>query len=171
MAVVERTIQKQGIQPLGRIGNLAARILTYGLALVALVLVAQQGWQSGERWYGDIVYGYPRSVSLTAYVGHGNERSFPTLVQTFNLNGQVSVLVAPGGDMKQSHVLEGPYIVGQDGAYAVAYPTLRDVNGDGHVDLMINVRNELIVYINENSKFRLMTMEERAALPDTWYKE
>ena len=38
------------------------------------------------------------------------------------------------------------------------------VNGDRHIDLVINVKNEQILYVNDaaNSSFRLINAQERA---------
>ncbi len=169
MAVVQRTMRRSMVLPLGWSMLALLRLMTYGLVLLAIGLAVQQGMELGQRKLDDIRYGYPRSVRLLGYVGHGDERYLPTVLETLNLHGQISIIVIPGGDVHALQVLEGPYIVGDDGPYAVAYPELHDVNGDGHVDLIVTVRNEALVYINENGKFRTMTMEERATLADEWY--
>jgi hypothetical protein len=39
-----------------------------------------------------------------------------------------------------------------------------DVNGDGHADLLVRVKNEEVVYINDSGEFRLMTRAERPAV-------
>jgi hypothetical protein len=38
---------------------------------------------------------------------------------------------------------------------------LLDVNDDGHPDLLLRVRKEELVYINDSGQFRLMTRAER----------
>jgi hypothetical protein len=38
---------------------------------------------------------------------------------------------------------------------------LHDVNGDSHADLLVRVKNEEVVYINDRGEFRLMTRAER----------
>lgn len=168
MAVVQRPMPGRVVRQMSAKIGLLFQIATYVLALVALVLVVQRGVVAGQRLLDDVRYGYPRSVRVLAYVGHGDERAMPTLLQTLNLRGQISVIVIPGGDVKQVQVLAGPYVVGSDGPYVVATPMLRDVNDDGHVDLVVTVRDEAIVYMNENGAFRMMTMEERATLKDGW---
>lgn len=168
MAVIQRPIQGRLAQRTVRKLSLLFQSITYVLALLALVLLVQRGAESGQRLLDDVRYGVPRSVHALAYVGHGNERSMPTVLQTLNLNGQISVLVIPGGDIKQLQVLEGPYVVGSDGPYVVPYLSLRDLNSDGHVDLVVTVRNEAIVYINDSGKFRTISAEEHATLMDGW---
>jgi hypothetical protein len=147
---------------------LLLRLVVYGLALLALALVVQHGAEHAQRTVDTLRYGYPRSVSMLGYVGHGDERYLPTMMETLNLNGQIHILIFPGGDVQQLQVLEGPYVVGKDGAYVVAHPSLRDITGDGHVDLLVTIRDEVIVYVNDDGKFRPVTMEERAKLADEW---
>jgi hypothetical protein len=42
--------------------------------------------------------------------------------------------------------------------------SLRDMDGDGQLDLLLDVRNEQIVYLNKDGAFRLPTPAEQAAL-------
>jgi hypothetical protein len=58
----------------------------------------------------------------------------------------------------------GPYLVGADGPYVVPHLSLHDISGDGQADLLLQVREEMVVYINENGTFRLITPAERARL-------
>jgi hypothetical protein len=136
------------------------------LVLVAVGLLVQTGLTWGQRQLDTMRYGFPRTAQITAYVGHGDERLGPTVIETRNINGQISVLVFPAGDASQINVLDGPYLVGPDAPYEVARPMLRDMNGDTHVDLLVEVRGELVVYINERGTFRLITAAERANLQE-----
>jgi hypothetical protein len=38
------------------------------------------------------------------------------------------------------------------------------MDNDGHVDLLLNVRNEQIVYLNKDGAFRMPTAAEQAQL-------
>ena len=73
-------------------------------------------------------------------------------------------IVLPGGDPTKTSVLAGAYLVGADGSYVVPHLALEDVNGDGSADLLLQVRDEVVVYLNENGTFRLITSAERARL-------
>lgn len=141
------------------------------LALLAFGLLFQAMFVWAGRQVDNMRYGFPRSVQISGYVGHGDERRMPSYIRTLNLDGQISVLVIPGGDTGQLQVLKGPYLVGNDGLYEVALPELRDVSGDGHVDLLVTVRGEVVVYINENEEFRLMNDEERTVLLTESFEE
>ncbi len=138
--------------------------VTYVLALLAIVVLAQRAMTWGQRWLDDVRYGFPRSARISGIVAPGDVDGLPTQIIALNMYGQVSILVLPGSDATQVQVLEGPYLFGRDGAYAVARPTLYDVNGNGQADLLVTIRGEAIVYLNDNGTLRLMTPEERAEL-------
>ncbi|NJP06497.1 MAG: VCBS repeat-containing protein [Chloroflexaceae bacterium] len=148
--------------------GLLLKIGMYVLALAVLVLVAQQGSTYLQQQVDTMRYGFPRVAQITGYVGHGDAHQMPTHIMTLNMDGQISTLVIPGGDINRLSVLAGPYLVGMDGPFAVALPTLRDVNQDGHVDLLVTVRGETIVYLNQDGTFRLLTAEERVELQEVW---
>ncbi len=144
--------------------SLWTTVLAYMLLLVLgyLLLTPVLGW--GQRRLDDLRYGFPRSTQVDGFVGHGEQDGEPTHLIGLNIHGQISVLEMPGGDANKARTIQGPYLVGADGPYAVPMLTLQDVTGDGNVDLLVQVRNEVIVYVNENGTFRLMTPAERAQL-------
>jgi hypothetical protein len=138
--------------------------LAYLLLLVLgyLLLTPVVTW--GQRRLDDLRYSFPRTTQLDGFIGHGEESGDPTHLMALNLRGQISILEFPGGDPAQSRALAGPYLVGADGPYVVPYLSLADVNGDGQADLLLQVREEVVVYINENGTFRLITPAERTRL-------
>lgn len=171
MAVVQRPLRgtwqkERRWLPPGWFGAFLLQMMASLLLLLALTLVVQYGMDITGRTFDNWRYGFPRTASIVGYVGHGDERLHPTWIQTVNLDGQLSVLVAPGSDVSQVQVLTGPYLFGSEGAYEVAHPALRDVNGDTHVDLLVTVRGEVLVYINENGQFRPLSAAERATLAE-----
>ena len=133
-------------------------LLVIGYALLTPVF----GW--GQRRLDDLRYGYPRSTQVEGFVGHAEQGGAPTHLIALNLHGQVSVLEIPGGDTTQVRPLTGPYLVGADGRYVVPHLSLRDLTGDGQVELLLQVRDEVVVYVNDAGAFRLMAPEERAQL-------
>ncbi len=88
----------------------------------------------------------------------------PTHLIAINQNRQVSILELPGGDASKLQVLAGPYLVGADGDTVVPYLSFNDLTQDGNVDLLLQVRGEVVVYVNDQGKFRLLTPAERAQL-------
>ena len=169
MAVVSRpTRNSRRISPAGGIRQALsswwAAALTYLLLLVLGYLLLTPVFAWGQRRLDDVRYGFPRSTQLDALVGHDKAGGEPTHLIALNLRGQVSILELPGGDPAKTRALVGPYLVGADGPYVVPHLALEDVSGDGQVDLLLQVREEIVVYINENATFRLMTPAERAQL-------
>jgi hypothetical protein len=136
--------------------------LAYLLVLGYLLLTPVVTW--GLRRLDDLRYSFPRTTQLDGFVGHGEEGGEPTHLLALNLRGQVSILEFPGGDPMKTRVLTGPYVVGADGPSGVPYLALQDVNGDMQADLLLQVREEVVVYVNENGTFRLITPVERARL-------
>ena len=138
--------------------------IAYLLLLVLGYLLLTPVFTWGQRRLDDMRYGFPRTTQLDGFVGHGEGSGDPTHLIALNLRGQVSILEIPGGDTGKLRALPGPYLVGSDGPYAVPRLSLKDVNGDGQADLLLRVREEVVVYVNENGTFRLITPAERAQL-------
>ena len=136
----------------------------YVLALLALTLVVSRGMGWAQRSLDDLRYGMPRTVHLADAVGGGDSEAAPTRFIALNIDGQVSVLVAPGGDMSRLATLPGPYVIGDHGSAAVPLLSLDDLTGDGAPDLLVTIRGETVVYGNNAGSFALLTPEERARL-------
>ena len=139
-------------------------VIVYVLALAAIVVLIGHTITWGQRTVDNVRYGMPRRVHLSGYVGHNDAHAMPTHFIALNLDGHVSVLEIPGGDIERLTVLPGPYVVGHDGPYVVPELALRDLDSNGHVDLLVTLRGETVVYMNDNGGFRLMTPGERARL-------
>lgn len=165
MAVTSRPIRPDRA-PL-RVGPQLARALQasiYILALLALTVAIGRGLSWGQRRLDDLRYGVPRTVQLAGVVGGGDGAASPTRFIGLNLDGQVSVLVLPGGDASRVAALPGPYVIGDSGAAAVPLLSLADLTGDGAPDLLLTIRGEVIVYANHDGTFALLTPEERARI-------
>lgn len=169
MAVVSRPIHLS--RRATRLGGLRRSLashwttaLAYGLLLVLGYALLTPALTWGQRWVDDLRYGSPRTTQVQGYVGHAEESGVPTHLMALNLYGQVSVVEIPGGDTSQVRSYEGPYLVGADGRYVVPHLSLRDLTGDGQADLLLQVRDEVVVYVNERGAFRLMTPAERSQL-------
>jgi hypothetical protein len=169
MAVVSRpTKTSRRIAPLAGVrpalSSWRTTALVYVLLLILgyLLLTPVIGW--GQRRLDDLRYGFPRATQIDGFVGHGEEGGMPTHLIALNLHRQVSILEIPGADVGNVRVLAGPYLVGADGETVAPRLALQDMNGDGHADLLLQVREEIVVYINDNGSFRLITPAERARL-------
>jgi hypothetical protein len=169
MAVVSRPIKtSRRITPPGGVRSALSSWRTAALAYLLLLILGYLlitpliGW--GQQRLDDLRYGFPRTRQIDGFVGHGEEGGTPTHLMALNLHRQVSILEIPGGDTAKVQVLPGPYLVGADGENVVPHLSLQDINGDGQADLLLQVREEVVVYINENGSFRFMTPAERARL-------
>lgn len=143
-------------------------IAAYGITLLlaALAVYAAVSLLVGKVHVivDDIRYGRPRTVQLDAFVGHDEPAGRPTHIIAMNLNRQVVVVELPGGDAAKSRTIAGPYLFGADEDLTPVLLGLRDMDGDGQPDLLLDVRREQIVYLNKDGAFRLPTPDEQAHL-------
>jgi hypothetical protein len=98
---------------------------------------------------------------LRADVGHGTSPGMLSHLTAMNMDGQIIVVDFPGGDAERMRVLQGPYLFGSEGSSTPVSLRLEDMNGDTHSDLIVQVNNEEIIYINRDQTFQLITPEER----------
>jgi hypothetical protein len=134
---------------------------------ILLYLLVSTGVHWGRVLLDDLRYGRPRTTHLQGFVGHAEASGQPSHFIALNLNRQVVVLELPGGDPAQVRSLPGPYLFGADEDLTPVQLALDDVDGDGANDLLINVRNEQLVYLNKDGNFRLPSPEERQQLMAT----
>jgi hypothetical protein len=137
-------------------------------ALLALYVVLSAVFGFLQVKMDDIQYGRPRTTHLDAYVGHAGEQDGqPSHFLALNLDRRIVLIELPGGDTKDASTITGPYLFGDGEDLTPVKLSSEDVNGDGAADLLVNVKNEQLVYINDKDKntFHLMTPEERAKLP------
>lgn len=174
MAVTSRDLHNTGTLrrqvshplPIGRSYRTAARapyLLTVVLCLVALLLMANSVITWSQTKLDDLRYGRPRTMQLTGFVGHDENAGVPTQFVAMNLNRRVVVFEIPGGDAAKSRTLTGPYLFGANEDLTPVRLRLEQVNADTNADLVVSVKNEEIIYINEAGSFRLIKPEERAS--------
>jgi hypothetical protein len=142
--------------------------MAYGVALLlaALAVYALVSLVMGRLHVvvDDLRYGRPRTTQLDGFVGHEETPSRPTHLMAINLNRQIVVIEMPGGDPAKTRSIAGPYLFGADEDLTPVFLSLRDMDGDGAADLLLDVRREQIVYLNKDGTFRLPTAEEDARL-------
>ena len=148
------------------------RLAVLGMAalagVVALYLVLSALFNFVQTKLDDMQYGRPRTTHLDAYVGHaGEEASQPSHFLALNLDRRIVLIELPGGDTKNATTITGPYLFGDGEDLTPIKLSAEDVTGDGAADLLVTVKNEQLVYVNERAKnsFHLMTPDERKALP------
>ena len=103
-------------------------------------------------------------MQMDAYVGHNEAEGVPSHFVAMNLNRRVTVLEMRGGDSSQVNTIVGPYLFGQGEDLTPVTLGSTDLNADGLSDLIVSVKNEQLLYLNDGASFRLATTEERLAI-------
>lgn len=152
-----KPLARQGSASAG--GLVSAVLLAILLAVVGMLAIPRIG-----RLLDTVDYGYPRTMHLTAQVGHEDGSAQPTRFIAMNLNRQVVVFEIPGGDVAKTRTLTGPYLFGANEDLTPVRITLALINGDKEPDLVVSIKQEEIIYINDSGNYRLITDAERAAL-------
>ena len=161
--VMDRVLGGFGFK--NRLGAGILLLLIIGLILYTFVTVMFQGFSfiRDGATFGFFNNG-ARVVQVESYVGHNEGASTPTKFLGMNINRQVTVIEFPGGDPNKTRVIVGPYLYGQGEDKAQVNLNLRDVNGDSKPDLIVTVKGEDTVFLNDGATFRPLTAEERAKL-------
>jgi len=143
------------------VGAYAITLLLAVLAVYALV-----GMLMGKLHVAvdDLRYGRPRTAQIDGFVGHDEAPDRPTHLMAINLNRQLVVIELPGGDPSKARTFAGPYLFGAEEDLTPVALSLRDMDGDGKADMLLDVRRERIIYLNRDGSFRLPTAEEDAQL-------
>lgn len=141
-----------------------AYIVTGLLALLAVYTIMGNvvGWARSR--IDDVRYGATRTYQVDEVVGHDDGAGTPTHFIAMNLNRQVVVIEIPGGDASKIRTLTGPYLFGAGEDKTPVLLRFDDLNNDGSKDLIVNVKNEEIVYLNKDAQFQPITPEERVKL-------
>lgn len=141
-----------------------AYLVTGLLALLAIYAIMGNVMAWGRSHYDDLRYGTTRTFHMNAVVGHDDGAGTPTHFVAMNLNRQVVIVEIPGGDASKTRTLTGPYLFGAGEDKTPVLLQLDDINRDGAKDLIVNVKNEAIVYLNKDGQFQPITPEERVKL-------
>jgi hypothetical protein len=147
--------------------GLLIRLLFIAALSVALFAGLMTAVDWGRVWLDDWRYGRPRTTTLTAFVGHADGDGVPTTLMAVNLQRRIVIIELPGGDPAKIRTIVGPYLVGKDEELTTATMRVLDVNNDSHPDLLVRIKREELVYINDRGEFRLMNRNERPAVEKT----
>jgi hypothetical protein len=152
------------------LGQRLPTILLFALVALALIMVAFRVTAWAEVTVDDVRYGRPRTTQLTGWVGHNEGMGNPTQFVAMNLNRQITIFEMPGGDPARTRMLHGPYLFGAGAELTPIGLKLAYINDDQDIDLVITIKDEQILYVNETASsgdFRLATATERAAYVKT----
>lgn len=152
--------------PLEMVVSTRAVAMLAGIAVAALatyvLLSAAIEWAQVKM--DDLQYGRPRTVQMDAYVGQNEAEGVPSHFIGMNLNRRVTIIEMQGGDPSKVNTIIGPYLFGEGEDLTPVQLASQDLNGDGKSDLIVSVKNEQLLYLNDGASFRLATPEERAAI-------
>lgn len=138
-----------------------------GMLLMLLLVVGAGYFASWWQVQQDnATYGMPRTYQTNAVVGHGDSASKPSHFIFMNLNSRVIIVEFPGGDSAHAIIYTGPVLSGANSDLIPITGEFRDVNGDGHLDMLVHIQGQTVVFINTGSKFRPLQPGEQIALPD-----
>ena len=142
--------------------NLFAYVVTLTLALVLANVLLAPVIDWGRIKIDDIRYGRPRTVQVSAFVGHNETNGLPSHFVAMNLDRRVIIMEMPGGDPAQARTIVGPYLFGAGEDLTPVQLRFEDVNADGRDDMLVGVKQEEMVYINDaaTNEFRIITADE-----------
>lgn len=121
------------------------------VGLLVIILTGCGIWPSTQ--HETLHYGHPRTFQLDAVVGHGDSATHPTHFILTSVNGHTEVMELSGGDPTRKHIYQGP-LLSSNGQDILLYGEIRDVNGDGELDLIVHGESQQFVLINTGNDFR-----------------
>jgi len=159
----QRNIYTDDIQPLGRQKPVSSGqgfkfhwLVFVGIAMLIMII----GWVAftalGTWWQttqDDWHYGRPRTFQTDAVVGHNDSATNPSHFMAMNLNRHAVIIELPGGDATKARIFNGPILIGPGQDLAPVTLSFQDVNGDGLLDMIINVQDAHFVFINGGGTF------------------
>lgn len=138
--------------------GMAMLIMLIGWVLLTMLM---SWWQvTQDDWH----YGRPRTFQTDIVVGQSDSATNPSHFMVINLHRHIQIIEFPGGDSSKARIYMGPTLVGPEQDLAVVTLTFKDVNGDGKLDMIVNVQDSHFVYINDNGQFRLARPGENIQL-------
>ena len=87
-------------------------LVLVGVGMLVTVLVSQVVVPWGLKTADDVRYGYPRTTQVDHYVGH-EQGGISSHFVAMNLQGQITVVDLPGGNLKGAQLLVGPRLLGK----------------------------------------------------------
>jgi hypothetical protein len=101
----------------------------------------------------DSTYGRPRTYQTDAVVGHNDSADHPSHFLAINLNRRVTIIEIPGGEVSKSLIYSGPTLVGDGEDLTPITLSFADVNGDGKPDMLVHIQEQVMVWLNDGTKF------------------
>ena len=112
---------------------------------------AASSWRQVHQ--DDVTYGRPRTYQVDAVVGHNDSVTNPSHFIFLNLNRHVVIIELPGGDTTHSRIYNGPILFGNGQDLTPVTAVFKDVNGDGKIDMIVHIQDQVLVFINDGTQF------------------
>ena len=119
-------------------------------ALFLMMNTLSSWWQIHQD---DVTYGRPRTFQVDAVVGHNDSVSNPSHFIFINLNRHVVIIELPGGDTTHARIYNGPTLFGNGQDLTPVTAVFKDVNGDGKIDMIVQIQDQRLVFINDGTQF------------------
>lgn len=123
-----------------------------GLAMMTMLI----GWillTTVANWWSiqqdDWQYGRPRTAQYDINVGHGTAQHPGSHFIVENLHRQIIVIEIPADDPGKAKIYVGPLLIGPGQDLTPVTLSFKDLNGDGKLDLIINVQQSHFVFLNK----------------------
>jgi len=101
----------------------------------------------------DVQYGFPRTWQTDQVVGYADNAAHPTHFIFENLNTHIIFIEIPGGDIAKAKIYSVEVIHGNGADDTPVTATFADVNGDSKIDVIVNIGDQSIVYLNTGTGF------------------
>ena len=119
-------------------------------ALFLMLNTLGSWWQVHQD---DATYGRPRTYQVDVVVGHNDSATNPSHFIFLNLNRHVEIIELPGGDTTHARIYTGPTLFGNGQDLTPVTGVFKDVNGDGKIDMIVQIQDQRLVYINDGTQF------------------
>jgi len=121
------------------------------MATLFLTMSTLSSWWQVHQ--DDVTYGRPRTYQVDAVVGHNDSVTNPSHFIFLNLNRHVVIIELPGGDTTHSRIYNGPTLFGNGQDLTPVTAVFKDVNGDGKIDMVVQIQDQRLVFINDGTQF------------------
>lgn len=121
------------------------------MAALFLMMNSLSSWWQVHQ--DDVTYGRPRTYQVDAVVGHNDSVANPSHFIFLNLNRHVVIIEFPGGDTAHARIYNGPTLFGNGQDLTPVTAVFKDVNGDGKIDMIVHIQDQVLVFINDGTQF------------------
>jgi len=147
----ETTSWRQGWRKDKRFPLIAVVVGMLLMAALFLMLNTLGSWWQIHQ--DDVTYGRPRTYQVDVVVGHNDSAINPSHFIFLNLNRHVEIIEFPGGDATHARIYSGPTLFGNGQDLTPVTGEFKDVNGDGKIDMIVHIQDQVLVYINDGTQF------------------